>query len=365
MRKGVGHDIALRLLLDAIVADGARRPERILDVARLDDVLTFLGAIGPDAGETIGLKLHAHLQGIGLCLPHALFERFDLIGDAEKLLHVMADLMRNDVGLRHVSWRAEAVLEVLVEVEVDIDLLVEGAIKGTHLRHADSASGTRSAAEQHERGIAIALPITGEEISPNVFGVGQNHGHEFLEILFARRPWALDRRALLPRRGIVRCVGTLLRQADIGEVCLVPARPATGAAGLHDDPRIEAEEEHQSEKDEKAENADATAAATAAREPAAAAPWKWKTEAAALVAPILDVFALSLTAPAHRLNSSFRGKIARLFPQYAHGAYRRTRPHNGLNSGVRRAFSLRWCVARASGCCAASCESVPANPCGD
>src|SRR5262245_36547046 len=161
MRKGVGHDIALRLFLDAIVADGARRPERILDIARLDDVLTLLGTISPDAGEAIGLKLHAHLERIGLCLPHALFERFDLIGDAEKLLYVMTDLMRDDVGLRHVSWCAEAVFEVLVEVEVDIDLFVKGAIKWTHLCHADAASGTRSATEQNECRIGVALTITG------------------------------------------------------------------------------------------------------------------------------------------------------------------------------------------------------------
>src|SRR5262245_55430289 len=265
MREGVGHDIALRLLLDAIVADRARRPERILDIARFDNVLTFLGAIGPDAGEAIGLKFHAHLERIGLCLPHALFERFDLIGDAEKLLHVMTDLMRDNVGLRHVSWRAEAVLEVLIEVEVDIDLFVEGAIKRTHLCHADAASGTRSATEQNECGIGIALAITGEEVSPNVFGIGKHHGHELLEIVFARGPRSLDRRTLLPRYGKVRCVGALLRKADIGEVRLVPARPATGPAGLHDDPRIEAEEEHQSEQDKKAENADPAAATATTR----------------------------------------------------------------------------------------------------
>src|SRR5262245_34624557 len=195
MGEGVGHDIALRLLLDAIVADGARRPERILDVARLNDVLTFLSSIGPDAGEAIGLKLHAHLERVGLRLPHALLERFDLIRDAEKLLHVMTDLMRNHVSLRHVSRRAEAVLEVLVEIEVDIDLLVIGAIERTHLRHTDPASGTDAAAEQDECGIAIALPIAAEEVAPDVLGIGENDGHELLEIVFARGLGALDRRA--------------------------------------------------------------------------------------------------------------------------------------------------------------------------
>ena len=72
MREGVGHDISLRLLLDAVVADGARRIESLVDIAGLDDVLGLLGVIGPDAGEAVGLQLHAHLERIAFGLPHAL-----------------------------------------------------------------------------------------------------------------------------------------------------------------------------------------------------------------------------------------------------------------------------------------------------
>ena len=69
-------------------------------------------------------------------LAHALARRLDLIGDAEQLLHVMADLMGDDIGLGEVAGRAEAVLQLLVEVEVDIDLLVVRAVERAHLRHA-------------------------------------------------------------------------------------------------------------------------------------------------------------------------------------------------------------------------------------
>ena len=109
MGEGIRHDIALGLFLDAVVADGARRIERLLDVAGLDDVLALLGMIGPDAGEAIGLQLHAHLERIGLALVHALPRRLDLIGDAEQLLHVVADLMRDDIGLGEIAGRFEAV----------------------------------------------------------------------------------------------------------------------------------------------------------------------------------------------------------------------------------------------------------------
>ncbi len=70
MGEGIRHDIALRPLLDAVVADGAGRAERLVDIAGLDDVLGLMGPVGPDAGKAIGLQLHAHLQRIGLPLPH-------------------------------------------------------------------------------------------------------------------------------------------------------------------------------------------------------------------------------------------------------------------------------------------------------
>src|SRR3990170_6903688 len=128
MGESVRHDIALRLFLDAIVADGARRVESLFDVAGLDDVLGLLGVIGPDAGKTVGLELHAHLERIAFSLVHALAQGLDLIGDAQELLHVMADLMGEDVGLGEVAGGPEAVLQLLVEVEVDIDLLVARAV---------------------------------------------------------------------------------------------------------------------------------------------------------------------------------------------------------------------------------------------
>src|SRR5262245_20029751 len=83
VREGIRHDVTLRLLLDAIVADGACRVERALDVARLEDVLGFLRLVGPDAGEAVGLQFDADLNGVSLPLAHPLPHRVDLIHDAE------------------------------------------------------------------------------------------------------------------------------------------------------------------------------------------------------------------------------------------------------------------------------------------
>ena len=51
-----GIDLALRLLLNAIVADGRRGVQRLVDLAGLE-LTTLLRVVGPHAGEAVGLQL--------------------------------------------------------------------------------------------------------------------------------------------------------------------------------------------------------------------------------------------------------------------------------------------------------------------
>jgi hypothetical protein len=53
--------------------------------------------------------------------------------EAEQRLHVMADLVRDDVSLREVARGAEAPIELVVEAEVDVDALVSRAIERADL----------------------------------------------------------------------------------------------------------------------------------------------------------------------------------------------------------------------------------------
>ena len=50
------HDVALRLALDAVVANGAGGVECLLDVARLDNVLALVGPVSPYAGFSIEVE---------------------------------------------------------------------------------------------------------------------------------------------------------------------------------------------------------------------------------------------------------------------------------------------------------------------
>src|SRR5262249_14759210 len=58
----IGDDVALGLLLEAVVADGGGGAKGAFQVALLEDVPHFLGVVRPDAGVEVGLELDAHRQ---------------------------------------------------------------------------------------------------------------------------------------------------------------------------------------------------------------------------------------------------------------------------------------------------------------
>src|SRR6185295_5808110 len=129
VREAVGHDVAPRLLLQTVIADRRGGLQRGLDVTCLDQILPVLpGVIGPYAGETVGLELDLHLEPVCVGLAHAALLRLHLRQDAELVLHMMADLVRDHVGLRELAGRAiaaaEAAFELAEERRVEIDFLV-------------------------------------------------------------------------------------------------------------------------------------------------------------------------------------------------------------------------------------------------
>src|SRR3954452_19568527 len=58
--EGVWHDVALALALQAIIADGLRGVDGLLDVALLQGLVALVRVEGPDAGEAIGHQFDAH-----------------------------------------------------------------------------------------------------------------------------------------------------------------------------------------------------------------------------------------------------------------------------------------------------------------
>ena len=184
VREGIRHDAALGLALDHVVADLAGGIQAFLDVAVLQAVLHLVVEVRPDAGEAVGLQLHADLQRVGLALVvRALLQLLHLLGDAELQLNVVADFMGDDVGLGEVARCFEAAAQLVVEGEIDVDLLVDRAIERTHRRLADAACRPRAAREQHQLRVLVRFAEALEHARPDILGVLQDARDEDLLVV--------------------------------------------------------------------------------------------------------------------------------------------------------------------------------------
>lgn len=122
MRPLLGHDTTPGLLLDTVVPNGRGGIERLRDlrVRGLHQVAGVRAMARPDARKTVSLELEAN----------GLRVRSGLQQEAELVLHVVAVLVGDDISLRERSaLRPEPLAQVLEEAEVEVDLLVIGAIE--------------------------------------------------------------------------------------------------------------------------------------------------------------------------------------------------------------------------------------------
>src|SRR5439155_7839858 len=144
---------ARRLPLQPVVAEGRRGVERLLHVARLEDVARALGVVRPDAREAIRLQLQPDGRRVGL-RPATPALGHHAIRDPELLLDVMADLVGDHVRLREITGGTEPLAQRAEEVEVEIDLLVWRTVERPGGGSGDAASGLHRAVEEHQPGIS-------------------------------------------------------------------------------------------------------------------------------------------------------------------------------------------------------------------
>src|SRR6266536_992906 len=309
----VGHDIALRLPLQAVVADRRRGLERRFDVALLDEFPALLRTIGPNPGETVGLQLDLDLQVVGLDLAEGVLPLLHLRQDAEQILHVVPDLVGDHVGLGELAGlavvaAAEAALQVAEERRIEIDPLVARTIERPHGGARRATGRARRAGKHHERRRAVAsAALLLHHLPPHRLGAAQ-HGGNDLAGEVAR--------------------GAGMRRGAIGHV--VGMASAAEHLGAPDqEPRVDAERPaHEPEHDQRAD-----AHAAGADRDAEAAP---AAVTAFLAAAILDVLTARQLVPAHRsLPVRPRQPGVRRIP-YRSGAHRR---HPGRR--LKFIFTLR------------------------
>jgi hypothetical protein len=169
-----------------------------------------------------------------------------LVHDADQVLDVVADLVRDDVGAGEVAFRTEPALEGLEEVEVEIDPAVARAVERPDRRVGSAAGGVDDTGEEDELGRLVAAAAGLELALPDLLGVGEHDRDEG-----RGRVVGADR----ARRLGLRCRGD------------EPAATAAEERG-----EVDAEEEADDDDDDGADAADAAGAAGAPAHAAAPRP---------------------------------------------------------------------------------------------
>src|ERR1700730_1525008 len=276
----VGNDVALRLPLQAVVADRCGGFQRGFDVALLDQLPALLGTVGPDPGEAVGLQLDLHLQMIRSDLVQCVLALLHLRQNADEVLHVMTDFVGDHVSLGELAGlavvaAAEPALQIAEERRVEIDPLVVRTIERPHGGARRAAGRARRAGKNHEGGRPIPPPLLLQQVPPHHLGAAEHGGNELAG-------------------AIGGCAG--LRRGPIGRVVgMAAAAENLGAADQQ--PGVDAERPaDQAEHDDRAD----AHAAGADRETEAAS-----ARIAALGAAILNVLTMRQLIPAHRSLQDF------------------------------------------------------------
>src|SRR6516164_3763313 len=283
--EGVGHHVALGLPLQPVVADGRGSLHRCLHVARFDEVPRFLRVMRPHAGKAIGLQLDPHLDLVGLDFVETLLHLLHLGQDAQQVLHVMANLMGDHVGLRELAGLAagvagaEAPLEILKERGVEINLAVVRAVERAHRGLRETASRARGAGEHHERGRLVGLAVLREDLLPLRLRAPEHRRNELSHLIRGRSGLGAVTRG---RRRL------LLRSPS--------ARQDLGAADQH--ARIDAQPIADKAKHDDGANPEA-------------ASTSWDAKACTLAPPILNVVAARQFIETHFPSSYARTSAAR------------------------------------------------------
>src|SRR5262245_30211805 len=195
---------------------------------------------------------------------------------------MMADLVRDHVGLREIARRMEAPFHLLVEGKVDVDGAVERAVERTHRGLAHPTSGPRRALEHHQFRPMVSATRRLEDALPDILRIGQHLAHEAGLLVVGRTDGILAAR----QPGNIALTWTRARHVrDLD------------AAARQERQRIDAKHQADGANDQQRRNADAAAAD---RDRDAHAPAR--EHAAALATPILEAVTLPvLLVVAHAL----------------------------------------------------------------
>ena len=186
-------DVALGALLHRIIADLSSGVQTFFEVSRFENFAIAIGETRPYSGKTIGLQLEPYRERVGVTLADASLPLLDLFHDAEQILHVMPHFVGDDESLRKISRGFEAVEQLAIEGQIDVDFLIHATVKGTGGSRRKTTSGLNLAGEKHEIGLGVLSSGTLEYFAPDSFGAAEHPGHELASFITASRRRLRDR----------------------------------------------------------------------------------------------------------------------------------------------------------------------------
>ena len=123
--------------------------------------------------------------------------RLSSLQQTELVLDVVADLVRDHVGVGEIAAGAELALHLLEEGKVDIDRLVDRAVERAHLRaRAAAARARRARVDHHLRRDVRLVDLRRQHDLPDVLGIAEDLRGELTGAVVRRRPGASLRGAL-------------------------------------------------------------------------------------------------------------------------------------------------------------------------
>src|ERR1700712_2159498 len=129
------------------------------------------------------------------------------------MLHVMAELVREHVRLRELAGRAEAIAQLIVEAEINVDLLIERAVERPHRRLRLTASRLHAIAEENELRVVPLHAFLRNDLRPGLLRVVEHERHELHFLVLFGRLAGGWRRLIAGGRGS-RCTAAVTEERE-------------------------------------------------------------------------------------------------------------------------------------------------------
>ena len=147
---------------------------------------------------------------------------------------MVSELVGDDVLRRQVARRAELVLQLHEEVEVDVQPLVGRAVERPGLRRSLAAPGAGRAGEEHHHGVLVGLAERRRVLGgPEVLGVVVGAAQGLFELRLARPVAGAALGLPLVRRRQLGAVAVAVQQAGQEDDRRDHQQAEQAAAGLH------------------------------------------------------------------------------------------------------------------------------------